>query len=147
MDIKELEDKILLKELVDKVSILGDRKDFLAQVQLFAEDAVSDTFAGGVSILRLEGRKTMAEAFGNFLKSVETVNHFNGQQVVNIDGDKASGTCYCHITLISIEEGKKMKTTILAIYEDEYVRQSNSWFISSRIGTFTWQEKIVIATV
>jgi len=123
------------------VSILGDRKDFLGQVQLFSENAVSDTFAEGVSILKLEGRKTMAEAFGNFLKSVEIVNHFNGQQVVKIDGDKASGTCYCHITLISNEEGKKMKTTNLAIYQDEYIRQNNSWFIAKRIGTFTWQEK------
>jgi hypothetical protein len=144
MDIKELEDRILLKELVDKVSILGDRKDFLSQVQLFSEHAVSDTFAGGVSILRLEGRKTMAEAFGNFLESVETVNHFNGQQVVNIDGDKASGICYCNITLISNEEGKKMKGTILATYEDDYVRQNSSWLIAKRIGTFILQEKTAV---
>jgi hypothetical protein len=29
----------------------------------------------------------MAEAFVNFLKNFDTVYHFNGQQVVTIDGE------------------------------------------------------------
>jgi hypothetical protein len=144
MNIKELEDKISLKELVDRVSILGDRKDFHAQVQLFAEHALSETFAGGVSILKLIGRKEMAEAFDKFLKHFETVYHFNGQQVASIDGDKATGTCYCLITLIGNENGKKMKTTIGAIYQDVYIRRQNRWLIEKRIGTFDWQDKIII---
>ncbi|MFD2285002.1 hypothetical protein ACFSOV_02695 [Pedobacter petrophilus] len=55
MNIKALEDRLSLKELVDSVSILGDKKDFYAQVQLFSENAVSDTFAGGIAILKLQG--------------------------------------------------------------------------------------------
>src|SRR6186713_2218764 len=109
INIKELEDRVLLRELVNRVSILGDRKDFHAQVQLFSENAVSETFAGGEAILKLKGRKEMEEAFGNFLSEVETVYHFNGQQVVTINGDTAVGTCYCLITLIGQENGKKMK--------------------------------------
>jgi hypothetical protein len=136
MNFKELEDKIALKELVDRVSILGDRKDFHAQVQLFFENAVSDTIAGGKVVLKLKGRKEMAEAFENFLKDVETVYHLNGQQVVSIDEEKASGTCYCLITLIGVEEGKKMETTIGAIYQDDYVRENGTWLIARRIGTF-----------
>jgi hypothetical protein len=34
MNIKEIKDRIALEELVDRVSVLGDRKDFNAQVQL-----------------------------------------------------------------------------------------------------------------
>jgi hypothetical protein len=37
MNATELEDKIALKELVDKIAILGDKKDFENQVQLFSE--------------------------------------------------------------------------------------------------------------
>jgi hypothetical protein len=107
MNFKELEDKTSLKELIDRVSILGGRKDFHAQVQLFSENTVSDTYAGGKVILKLKGRKEMIEAFENFLKDVKTVYLFNGQQVVNINGDKASGTCYCLITLIGGEDEKK----------------------------------------
>lgn len=141
MNIQELEDRISLKELIDHFSILGDRKDFNNQVQLFTENAVSETFAGGKAILKLEGRKEMAEAFGKFLKDFETVYHFNGQHLVTIDDDNATGTCYCFITLIGNEKGKKMKTTIGAIYEDNYIRINNRWLIARRVGNFDWQEK------
>lgn len=138
---EELEDRISIKDLVDTISILGDKKEFSKQVQLFSENAVSETLAGGTTILKLEGRETMAEAFENFLKDFETVYHFNGQQVITLDGDNATGTCYCLITLIGNEEGKNMKTIIGAIYQDEYVRVANRWLISKRTGNFAWQEK------
>lgn len=141
MDIKEIQDRISLKELIDQVSILGDQKDFQAQVQLFSENAISETIADGKTILKLEGRKQMAEAFNDFLKNFETVYHFNGQQQLAIDGDKAKGTVYCLITLIEIENDKKMKTTIGAIYKDDYIREDNRWLIDRRIGYFDWQEK------
>ncbi len=144
MNIKELEDRTSLKELVDSVSILADRKDVHTQVQLFSENAVSETFAGGTTILKLKGRKEMAEAFGDFLKNFDTVYHFNGQQVVTINGDNATGTSYSLVTLTSTENGKKMKTTIGAIYQDDFVREDNRWLIDRRIGNFDWQEKLEI---
>jgi len=140
-DLEQLKDRLLIKELVDRVSILGDRKYFNAQVQLFSEDALSETFAGGTSILKLRCRKEMAAAFGNFLKDYETVYHFNGQHIISIDGDKASGTCYCTITLIGTENSKRIKTTIGAVYQDDYVRDGNRWLIAERTGTFNWQDK------
>lgn len=144
MNSKELEHRASLRELIDNVSILGDKKDFNAQVQLFAKDAVSETFASGLSMLKLKGRKEMAEAFENFLKDFETIYHFNGQQVVTIDGDEAFGTCYCLVTLIGKENGKIIKTTIGAIYKDDYIRKGSRWLIAKRIGTFDWQDKLEI---
>lgn len=141
MNINKLEDKIALKELVDTISILGDKKDFKNQVLFFTENAISETISGGNTILKLEGRSSMAQAFENFLQDIETIYHFNGQQVVTISGDNATGKCYCLITLIGNENGKKIKTTIGAIYEDDYIRIDNRWFVSKRIGSFDWQEK------
>lgn len=141
MDHKELEDRILLKELVDTISILGDKKDFNSQVQFFSENAVSETISQGKTILKLEGRKTMASAFANFLSEIDTVYHFNGQQLLTLEGDTARGTCYCLITLIGNENGKKIRTRIGAVYKDDYIRIDNHWFIARRIGTFDWQEK------
>lgn len=141
MNIEEIKDRLALKELVDRVSVLGDRKDFHAQVQLFTENAISETFSGVNEILKLKGRKEMEKAFESFLSKIETVYHFNGQQVVVIEGDAATGICYCLITLIGDEGGKKMKTTIGAIYYDEYIREENRWLIAKRIGNFDWQEK------
>ena len=138
---KTLADKFALKELIDWVSILADRKDFNKQVQLFTENAHSETFASGKSILKLQGRAAMAEAFDSFLKGFDTIYHFNGQQVVNINGDKATGIAYCTVSLIGNEQGKKMKTTIGAVYQDDYVREDGRWLIDRRIGNFDWQEK------
>lgn len=142
MNIKELEDRIAIKELIDKISILGDTKDFENQVQLFSENAISETIAGGKTILKLVGRKEMAQGFEKFLQDMETVYHFNGQQVVTIDGDNAKGKCYCLITLIENENGKKIQTTIGATYGDDYIRENNKWLVSKRVGTFEWMNTI-----
>lgn len=137
----EFENRILLKELVDRISVFEDKKDFTKQVEFFTENAVSETIAQGKIILKLEGRKNMAVAFEKFLSAIDHVYHFNGQQLVTIDGDTARGTCYCLITLIGNENGKKIRTSIGAIYEDNYVRVDSNWLIAKRIGTFNWQEK------
>lgn len=141
MNSEDLKDRMALKQLVDRVSILGDRKDFHAQVQLFSENAISETFADGKEILKLKGRKEMEIAFESFLSDIETVYHFNGQHDITINGNTAHGTCYCLITLIGHENGKKIKTTIGAIYQDDYVKEQNNWLIARRTGNFQWQEK------
>jgi len=141
MDIQELADRVSLKNLVDAVSILADKKDVHAEVQLFSENAISETFAGGVSVLKLKGRKEMEQAFGDFLQDFETVYHLNGQQQVTINGDSATGTSYCQVTLIGTENGKKMKTTIGITYQDDFIRENNRWLIAKRTGNFDWQEK------
>lgn len=144
MNIHELADRMAIKELIDRISMLGDKKDFESQVQLFSEDAVSETIAEGQTILRIAGRKEMAQAFTKFLRGMETVYHFNGQQVIAINGDNAKGTSYCFITLIGNEDGKKIKNTIGATYEDDYIRVNKQWLVAKRVGRFEWQEKNVV---
>jgi hypothetical protein len=92
-------------------------------------------------VTSLKGRKQIGETFANFLKTFVTVYHINGQQSVAINGNKASGTSYCAVTLIGEENGKKIKTSIGVIYNDDYLKQSNRWFIVKRKSTFVWQDK------
>lgn len=144
MNIIEIEDRIALKELIDQISFLGDDKDFQGHVLLFSEDAISETIAEGKTILKLEGRREMSKAFENFLQNFETVYHFNGQHVVKIEGDNARGKYYCLITFIGSNDGNKIKTTIGANYEDEYIRSDGRWLVSKRTGNFVWQDKTEI---
>lgn len=139
--VAQIEDRIALKELVDTFSILADKKDMKAQTQLFTADGIVETFVNGARVANLKGRKAMEEAFGSFLKSFKTVYHFNGQQTLTINGDKASGISYCMVTLIGTENGKSIKTTIGVIYQDEYVRENSRWLIAKRTSTFDWQDK------
>ena len=137
----ELKDRASLKELVDTFSNLADTKEVHAQVQLFTSNATSETFVNGASVSRLTGRDELEKAFGAFLAKFETVYHFNGQQIFTLNGDKALGTSYCMVTLIANENGRKMKTTIGVIYQDEFVRENTQWLIAKRKANFNWQDK------
>jgi hypothetical protein len=139
--VSEIEDRIALKELVDTFSILADKKDVKAQTLLFTANGTVETLRGGVVVAKLSGRKEMEDRFGAFLKNFETVYHFNGQQTVTFSGDKASGVSYCMVTLIGLEGGKKMKTTIGVYYQDEYVRENGRWLIAKRRSVFDWEDK------
>jgi hypothetical protein len=139
--VRELEDRAALKELVDTFSILADKKDVRAQVQLFTASATAETYRKDMLVTKLTGRKEMEDAFGAFLKNFETVYHFNGQQTVTISGDRASGVSYCMVTLIGVEGGKKMKTSIGIYYQDEYVRENGRWLIAKRRSVFDWEDK------
>lgn len=139
--ISALENRVALKELVDTFSILADQKDVQKQMLLFTEDATSDTYVNGQVVSSLKGRKQIGDTFAAFLNTFETVYHINGQQTVTLNGDKATGISYCFVTLIGTENGKKMKTSIGAYYNDEFVRENGHWLIAHRKATFAWQEK------
>jgi hypothetical protein len=143
--IQAVEDRMALKNLVDTFSILADQKETQKQALLFTEDAVSETFVNGQVVSSLKGRKQIGETFAAFLNNFETVYHINGQQTVTLNGDKATGISYCFVTLIGMENGKKMKTNIGAYYTDEFVRQNGRWLIAHRKATFAWQEKQPLA--
>jgi ketosteroid isomerase-like protein len=139
--VQRLEDRAALKALVDTFSILADRKDVAKQVLLFTEDATVDSHSNGRPGGSFKGRQQIGAAFGGFLARFETVYHINGQQAVDIRGDRATGTSYCLVVLIGKEGGKTVKTTMGVTYDDEYVRRGGAWLIAKRVSHFTWQTR------
>lgn len=142
--VADIEDRMALKELVDKFSILSDQKDVQSQALLFTEDAVVSTYFGDKLTLSLNGRKQIGEVFGNFLNTQEIVYHINGQQTVKINGDKATGISYCQVTLVAIENGKRTMTMQGVYYDDEYVRMDGKWLIAKRTSHFVWRDCKVV---
>lgn len=137
---KELRDKIELKELVDVFSVLADKKDVETQVTLFTEDATVDSYIGNTLVSSIKGRANLKQGFGDFLSLFDTVYHINGQQVVKINGDKATGTAYCQVVLIGMKDGRRVMTTQGVIYDDEYVREGGKWLIARRTSHFVWTD-------
>ena len=90
MNAQQTEDQLALKRLVDTFSNLADVKDVDAQVLLFTEDAEVISKSGG-QVFTCKGRKEIGKAFAGFLAGFDVVYHLNGQQTVDIDGDKATG--------------------------------------------------------
>ncbi len=136
----ELRDRMELKELVDVFSVLADKKDVETQVLLFTEDATVDSYRGDSLVSSIKGCENLAQGFGAFLALFDTVYHINGQQTVRIDGDRATGTAYCQVVLIGMQDGRRMMTTQGVIYDDEYVRQGGKWLIAKRTSHFVWTD-------
>lgn len=140
--IREIEDRIAIKNVVDTFSVLADQKDIKTQVLLFTENATVASNVNGQPGMTLTGRKQIGDAFTAYLNLFETVYHINGQQTVTLNGDKATGISYCTVTLIGTQDGKKMKNTMGVYYNDEFVKENGHWLIAKRTSNFTWQESV-----
>lgn len=138
--IQELEDRAALKNLVDTFSILADTKEAELQATLFTEDASVKNYMNGKFQRELKGRKQIGDVFGQFLATQETVYHLNGQQTLTLDGNKATGVCYCQVAMIAIVNGKKIMTTQGVRYNDEYQKTDGRWYIKNRNANFMWRE-------
>ncbi len=133
-----------LKELVDTFSILADKKDTDAQTFLFTEDAQVYNYDEGKLTTVLKGREEIGKAFRDYLALFETVYHINGQQTVNIDGDKADGISYCQVVLVRTKNGEKIALIRGVYYNDEYTNINGKWLISKRTSNFVWNDSRII---
>ena len=139
--LQQLEDRVALKTLVDTFSNLADTKSVNTQVLLFTEDATVDSWSEGKQVSSFTGRKQIGEAFSAYLALFDTVYHMNGQQTVELDGDRATGISYCLVVLIGKDGDKRYRNTAGVIYQDEYVRRDGRWMIAKRVSDFTWRSR------
>jgi ketosteroid isomerase-like protein len=139
--LQQLEDRAALKSLVDIFSNLADAKDVQGQLLLFTEDATVDSYVGGQLVSSLKGRDQIGQAFSAYLAQFDAVYHQNGQQTVELHGDRATGVAYSLVVLIGMENGKRVRTTSGVTYEDEYIRRDGRWLIARRKSHFVWRTR------
>ena len=137
--LQQLEDRIAIKEVVDTFSKLADANDIPTQMHLLTEDAVVDTYFGDALFASLKGRAEIEKVFSSFSANFEATYHFNGQQIIELNGDNASSDHCCQVVQIASSGGKKTLTTNGVIYHDAYVRRPDGWKIAKRIARFTWR--------
>lgn len=139
--IAAIEDRIAIKNIVDTFSILADTKEIDKQVLLFTEDGEVESKTNGQSMI-IKGRAQLQQAFSGFLANFHTVYHQNGQQTINLMGDKAEAISYCRVILLSKQNEKEMKTTFYIIYKDSFVRINGKWYIAHRFSNFVTAETV-----
>ncbi len=139
--IERLEDRAALKTLVDTFSILADTKSVDEQLLLFTEDATVESWSEGKQVSLLKGRQQIGAAFTAYLALFDTVYHMNGQQTVELHGDRATGVSYCQVVLIGMDGDKRYRNTAGVVYRDEYVRRDGHWLIAKRVSHFTWRSR------
>lgn len=139
--ITEIEEKMAIKNVVDRFSNLADTKDIEQQVLLFTEDGTVESIFKGTPPIKLVGRQQLKDTFSQFLSGFHTVYHQNGQQTIEeLTENTAKATSYCHVILVGEQNGKTTKTTLYTIYKDEFVKQNGQWLIKHRTSNFIWRE-------
>jgi len=136
-----IEDKMAIKYVVDEFSNLADTKEIDKQVMLFTEDGEVVSISDGKPSTPLKGRKQLQQAFSAFLSNFHTVYHQNGQQTIDLQGDKAEATSYCRVILVGKQNGKESKTTMYTVYKDSFVKENGKWLIKHRTSNFVHREQ------
>ena len=121
--IRELADLEAIRNLARRYAHCVWQRDALGAADLFTEDAVMDTGDRAA----LVGRATILETYLQMFDA-SVFRPFVHNHVIDLDGDRATGTCY--LDLHAIIDGKRMRG--MGYYEDVYVRTADGWKFQRR---------------
>ena len=103
---QELQDRVALKDLVDRYATESDKNNQDHYREIFTPDIKLKVYFGdtlGMDINNVEDMIAKYKAFG----AAKASFHQNGQQVVDFtDETHATGICYAIATLVTEEDGK-----------------------------------------
>jgi len=133
-----VEDRIMLKDLVDRYATESDKNNQDYYRNIFVKDCKVNVYFGnklGMEIKDVEDLVARYKAFGTAKESF----HQNGQQVIDfIDETHATGICYAIATLVTESEGKDKLTFHSVRYYDKYIKVDGRWWIAEREQYFVY---------
>lgn len=142
MTILEMQDKSEIQELVNVFANLADEKDAKSQGDLFVENGILEFQMGfDGEIQNIIGREALVKAFAATINPCIAVYHINGQHIIKLNGDEATGTAYCQATLVNDVDGKRIMTVNDVRYSDNYKKIDGKWYLKKRRTTFLISEK------
>jgi hypothetical protein len=112
------------RELIMTDKNVWDRLSNGNDVSLFEQDYTD--------IVRVEFSRCRDLIFGGAMSTVKTAYHFNGQQVITIDGDTATDVHYGKAILVQEQDGKDALVDNSIRYTDTLVLVDGTWLISRR---------------
>ncbi|MGH9018812.1 MAG: nuclear transport factor 2 family protein [Acidimicrobiales bacterium] len=136
-------DRVALRHLVDSYAQLVDAGDAAAAAALFAEDGqlVSRLHAGGdATPFVRRGRPEITGALTAGLERYEVTTHVVGGQVVDLDGDTATGTTVCLAHHVYATAGTRRLLVMAVRYTDGFTRQPGGWRFSERQLHLDWRQ-------
>ena len=138
----ELEDRIALKDLVDRYATESDKNNQDYYREIFLPDVKLKVYFGntlGMDIHDVEDMIARYKAFGTAKASF----HQNGQQVVDFeDKTHATGICYAIATLVNEEDGKDKLSYHAVRYYDKYIKKDGRWWIAEREQYFVYSTSL-----
>ena len=138
----ELADRVAIRELVDVYAHCADRRDAEGQKALFTEDTHFVVYMdgqGSKSTQELDGREALTPVFDD-LNRYQATMHFNGQSMVTVDADRATGESYCIAHHLFTEDGERMLMVAWLRYGDTFVKLDGTWLFAERNLYVDWTE-------
>jgi hypothetical protein len=140
--LQELEDRIAIRDLIDRYAFCADTRDAQGQMAIFTEDTNFEVYYDPKSNTPSEvhtGRQSLFPVFDNLNTFLATM-HFNGQSTLKVDGDKATGITYCRAHHLNMKDGIQTMMIAGIRYFDKMVKQEGAWLFSERKLKVCWIE-------
>ena len=131
-----LEDRLALRELVDRYARIPDDRDYALVDVLFTEDG---TLVGPG--FELVGRENIRQGMQAIERYSATLHSMHGH-LAEIRGDKASGDTWCIANHIHEKAGLPHKLDWGIRYKDRYQRRDAGWQISHRELVLIWAQDL-----
>ena len=133
--LRTLLDQRELYDLALRYARAADRRDYPAFAEIFTEAGrISvhhrDAF-GTEAIHAMEDRATIVRSMKG-LEAYEKTQHLVANQLMEIDGDRASGETYCTAHHIYRVDEVPMNLTMFIRYQDRWVREGGRWWFEER---------------
>ena len=138
----EAADRLAIRELFDAYAHCADRRDAEGQKALFTEDTHFVVYMEGQSsepTQVLDGREALTPVFDG-LNRYQATMHFNGQSTIALDGDRATGECYCIAHHLFTENGERKLMIAWLRYGDTFVKVDGAWLFAERKLYVDWTE-------
>lgn len=142
MTLEEISAKLEIQELVGKFSNL--EVDVPPQMKLFTKDTHVQVYMGEKLAFDIHGVEELEKVFSQFTAAVRRSHHMNGQHVIEVNGDTATGILYCRAALVTEEDGKEFISDNFIWYEDTYKKVDGKWLIAARTSHFIISDKHVL---
>jgi uncharacterized protein (TIGR02246 family) len=131
-----LEDRLALRELADRYARAVDRRDWELASTLFTEDCVLQgpgyELVGRVKIL----------AGLRLIDRYAATQHSVHNQLVEIQGDVATGETYCTAHHVYARDGRRRMLDWGIRYQDRCVREGGAWRYARRELLLDWSQDL-----
>jgi ketosteroid isomerase-like protein len=139
---EEAADRLSIRQLIDAYAQCADRRDAKGQMALFATDTVFQVFMDSRSAeptQTLHGREALAPVFEN-LNTYQATTHFNGQSILEIEGNTAKGESYCIAHHLTVDDTKRTWMLASIRYLDRFTKQDGIWLFAGRKLMVDWTD-------
>ena len=131
-----IEDRFALQELAARYARAVDRRDYAAFSALFTRDGV---LCGPGYSMRAHDEITKGI---RLIEQYESTQHCVHQQLVDVNGDAATGETYCVARHVYEKAGVRRKLDMGVRYQDEYRREQGAWRFARRELLLDWTQDL-----